>query len=174
MTQSQHDSHEALAAAREETRHAFESRALIYAHFYDVLEEEYGPVRATELMKRAIYRRGLEIAEKYRACVAAGDLEAIGQLFVEDSACGGELFAPRIEDLDPAEGRIVLRMDACPLKDAWLGAGLSPERVDHLCEIAAAVDRGTFEGAGCRIQFLDRQPRLGGSGRCLLEITLSE
>jgi len=174
MTHHQRDLEAELAAAREETRQAFESRALVYAHLYDVLEEELGAERATDLMKRAIYRRGLETAAKYRAASLAGDLEEIGRLFMEGSACDGALFMPCVDERAPEEGRIVLRMDTCPLKDAWIRSGRTPEQVDALCEIAAAVDLGTFEGAELGIRFLDRQPCAEGSGRCLLEITMLE
>lgn len=98
MTHHQRDLEAELAHAQEETRQAFESRALIYGHLYDVLEEEFGPERAADLMKRAIYRRGLEIAAKYRAASLAGDLEEVGRLFVEESACDGTLFTPCVEE----------------------------------------------------------------------------
>ena len=163
-----------LAAARAETRAAFVNRALVLAHIYEVMEEELGAERATEVMKRAIYRRGLEIADKYRAAVAARDLPEVGRLFVEGSASGGTIFTPSIEEYASEEGRLVLRMDTCALKDAWIEAGYPPERVDVLCEIAAAVDYGTFEGAGLTLRFLDRQACSGGSGRCLLELTLPD
>jgi len=88
------------------------------------------------------------------------------------------LVAPRrIEVLDypmPTElepGAVLLRMTACPLVDAWQGLGLSSEETDLLCEIAAAVDYGTFEGAGLDLEFLDRKGT-EGSSRCLLRLSL--
>jgi hypothetical protein len=172
MTNREDEFEATLAAAREETRAAFANRALAYSHLFDVLEEELGTERATDLMKRAIYRRGLEVAAKYRPAASAGDLAEVGRLFVETSPSGGRLFSPSVEEYAPDEGRIVLRMDTCALKDAWIAAGYPSERVDLLCEIAAAVDYGTFEGAGLDICFLDRQPAPGGCGRCLLKVTL--
>jgi hypothetical protein len=55
--------------------------------------------------------------------------------------------------------------------DAWRAAGLDVDEIEHLCQIAAAVDEGTFEGAGLELEFLDRigQP---GSERCLLHLRL--
>ncbi len=162
----------ALVESRAETRAAFENRALIYAHLLDEIEAELGLERAVNTMKRAIYRRGAEIGERYRAAVEAGDLAELGRKFVESSPCGGALFAPGVEDLpsgveESVSERILLRMTACPLVEAWREAGCSPERVDLLCEIAAAVDYGTFEGAGLELEFLDRQA-CPGSERCLL------
>lgn len=161
---------ERLRQSRAETRAAFENRALVYAHTFDVLAEELGSERATELMKRAIYRRGVEVGAKYRAPARAGDLGEVGRLFVSGSPCEGALFEPAVEH-EAIDGRIVLRMTSCPLADAWRKAGYPDERVDLLCEIAAAVDEGTFEGAGLELTFLDRQA-CPGSDRCLLEVRL--
>lgn len=172
MTEREQELQQALAESRAETRAAFENRALMYAYVFDELEGEIGTDRAAEVMKRAIYRRGLEVGRKYRAAADAGDLTEVGRMFVEGSPSEGSLFEPAIDE--PAEnGRTVLRMTACPLADAWRAAGYAPERVDLLCEIAAAVDEGTFEAAGLDLRFLDRQC-CGSGDRCLLELRLRE
>jgi hypothetical protein len=160
-----------LEQSRAETRASFENRALMYAYIYDELSDELGAERATDLMARAIHRRGLEVSRKYRAAAHSGDLEAVGRIFCEGSPCDGELFEPGVEE--SGEDRIVLRMTACPLVDTWRAAGLDADEIDRLCGIAAAVDEGTFEGAGLELTFLDR---LGapGSERCLLELRLPE
>ncbi len=158
-----------LERARKETRAAFEQRALMYLYIYEELSDELGPDRAAELMKRAIHRRGLETGRKYRPAAAAGDLEQVGAIFCEGSPCDGELFEPGVEE--EGDDRIVLRMTACPLVDAWRGAGLRPEEVDVMCDIAAAVDEGTFEAAGLELTFLDRIGR-PDSDRCLLELRI--
>lgn len=157
-----------LEQARDETRAAFANRALIYATMYEELSDELGPDRAAEVMKRAIYRRGEAVGRKYRAAASTGDLEEVGRIFCDGSPCGGELFEPGVEDL--GEDRTVLRMEACPLVDAWRAEGLDPDDVDALCAIAAAVDQGTFETAGLELTFLERLGQPGGR-RCLLEIT---
>jgi hypothetical protein len=165
-----------LARSRAETRAAFENRALMYAYIYDELAEEFGAEAAAAAMKRAIHRRGLEAGAKYREAASAGDLEAVGHIFCEGSPCQGALFEPGVEEAPgPAGGagadRIVLRMTSCPLVDAWEAAGYFPAQVDVLCEIAAAVDEGTFEGAGLELTFLERAGQPGVS-RCLLELRL--
>jgi hypothetical protein len=141
----------------------------VYAALLDELEAELGRERAVELMKRGMYRRGLAVGEGYRAAVLAGDLDAVAQRFIDTSACEGTLFEPDVAE-GPDEGRLVLSMSACPLVDAWRKAGIAPERVDLLCEVASAIDYGTFEGAGLNLRFLDRQA-CPGSSRCLLELT---
>jgi len=159
----------ALEKSRAETRSAFENRALMYAYIYEDLAEEFGRDRAVELMKRSIYRRGLEVGRKYAAAAEAGNLAEVGRIFVDGSPCGGAFFEPGIEELE--DGRLVLRMCACPLVDAWRAAGIDAEEIDTLCEIAAAVDEGTFEGAGLDLTFLDRLGK-PGSSRCLLELVV--
>jgi predicted ArsR family transcriptional regulator len=161
---------EALEQSRRETRAAFENRALMYAYLYDELAAEIGDEQATDLMKRAIRRRGVEIGAKYRPAVSRGDLAEVARIFVEGSPAEGSLFEPGVEE-PPDEGRLVLKMTACPLVDAWRAAGYDDAYIDHLCEIAAEVDHGTFEGAGLGLAFLERQPAPGGC-RCLLELTL--
>ena len=61
-----------------------------------------------------------------------------------------------------------MRMTSCPLIDAWKAADLPAEEIDTLCGIAAAVDEGTFDGAGLDLNFLSR---LGaGDAKCLLDL----
>lgn len=165
------DFDESVEAAHAETRSSYENRGLMYAYLYEEFADELGEERAAELMKRAIHRRGLEIGRKYRPAVAAGDLAEVGRIFCETSACGGELFEPAVEEED--EDRIVLKMTACPLIDAWHEAGLGADEIDRMCEIASAVDEGTFEAAGLELTFLDRRGRPGAHA-CLLELRLRD
>lgn len=158
-----------LEQSHAETRAAFENRGIMYAYIFDELESELGTERAVEIMKRAIHRRGLEIGQRYRAAAEAGDLAEVARLFVEGSPANGALFTPSVAEL--ADDHVVLSMTSCPLVDAWRGAGYSDERVDLLCEIAAAVDEGTFAGAGLDLTFVDRQP-CPGSEACLLRLTV--
>jgi hypothetical protein len=158
-----------LAQARAETRSAFANRAIMYAYIYEELVTEIGRESAIALMKRAIYRRGLEVGKQYRPAVEAADLIEVGNIFCEGSPCQGGLFEPGIET--SSKGHIVLRMTACPLVDAWREMGLPAEEIDTLCEIAAAVDEGTFDGAGLDLTFLSRIGT-AGTERCLLDLTM--
>jgi len=168
---AENDLNAALTKSRDETRGAFANRALMYLHLFEVLREELGEDRAVDVMKRAIYRRGLEVGEKYRPAGEAGDLDEVGRIFCEGSPCEGALFEPGVEGRE--EDVIVLRMTACPLVETWRGAGASPSEIDTLCAIAAAVDEGTFAGAGLDLVFLDRLGR-PGAHRCLLELRVAE
>ena len=158
-----------LARSRAETRAAFENRAYMYAYIYEELVTALGKDAAVALMKRAIYRRGLEVGRKYRAAAEKADLIEVGRIFCDGSPCAGGMFEPGIEET--SEGRIVLRMTACPLVEAWQRIGLPADEIDTLCEIAAAVDEGTFEGAGLDLTFLSR---IGAEGtdKCLLDLSM--
>jgi hypothetical protein len=158
-----------LAQSRAETRASFENRAYMYAYIYEELAGAMGKDEAIALMKRAIYRRGLEVGRKYRPAVEAADLIEVGSIFCDGSPCKGAMFEPGIES--SSKGHIVLRMTACPLVDAWRGMGLPDEEVDTLCDIAAAVDEGTFAGAGLDLTFLSRIG-LAGTDKCLLDLQL--
>ena len=161
-----------LEASRAETRAAFVNRALMYAAVLDELESEIGTERAIEVMKRAIYKRGLQIGAAYRGAAEARDLGEVARIFVEGSPAEGTLFEPAVAT-GPTDGSVVLRMTSCPLAQAWREAGYAPERVDLLCEVASAVDLGTFEGAGLDLEFLDRQA-CPDSEECLLKLTLRD
>jgi predicted ArsR family transcriptional regulator len=165
------DCRDLLEESRAETRAAFENRAIVYFHMYNELKNELGAEQAAEVMSRAIRRRGTQIAEAYREAAEAGDLEEVGRIFCETSAAQGELFRPDVKEL--SEDRIVLSMEACPLCDAWESLGLAEDEVDTLCEIAAAVDAGTFEGAGLEFAFLERRGHPSFS-RCLIELRTPE
>jgi hypothetical protein len=155
-----------LAKSRAETRASFENRAYMYAYIYEELEQSIGREAAVELMKRAIYRRGLEVGRKYAKAAEHADVVEVGRIFCDGSPCEGGMFEPGVEETE--DGRIVLRMTACPLVEAWRALGLPAEEIDTLCEIAAAVDEGTFEGAGLDLHFLSR---LGaGDEKCLLDL----
>ncbi len=166
-TRERADCRDLLEESRAETRAAFENRAVVYFHMYNELKQEFGRDEAIAVMKRAIRRRGVQISEAYREAAEAGDLEAVGRIFCETSASQGELFRPDVKEL--SEDHLVLSMEACPLCDAWESLGLAQDEVDLLCEIAAAVDEGTFEGAGLELTFLERRGH-PGSTRCLLEL----
>ena len=165
------DTADALELARQETRAAFENRALVYYYVFQELADEIGPERAGEVMSRAIRRRGAETGTKYRAAAAALDLAEVARLFCETSPCQGALFSPGVED--SSGDQVVVRMSSCPLVDAWRSVGLSDDEIERMCDIASAVDEGTFSAAGLELTFLDKLGR-PGSTRCLLQLRLPD
>ena len=139
---------------------------MIYYLIFDELREELGPDRAEELLSRAIYRRGeLQGREKYSP-FAPNDLAGLETAFLAGIADDGRMFQPEILR-SGAEG-LDIKFHACPLKEAWLEAGLSEAKVAKLCHIAGVVDNGTFEAAG--FAFSAETWRPGDEGCCFLHV----
>jgi hypothetical protein len=141
------------------------NRAHIYHLLFDQLRSELGAERAAELMGRAIYQRGAQIGARY-ASFAPRDLEGLKKAFLASVSDDGAMFGPEVVRCD-AEG-LDIKLHRCPLKQAWLDAGLAQEEVATLCRIAAQVDRGLFEAAGFRFDADTYQP--GAEGCCFLHV----
>jgi hypothetical protein len=124
---------------------SFKNRAMMYYHLFDEMRKEMGEEKAAVIMKRAIYQRGLEIG-KQLAPYGPGDLEGVKKAFLALDPDEGRMFSAEVLRSD-AEG-VDLKFHRCPLREAWQEAGLSDEETAKICEIAARVDNGTFEGAG--------------------------
>lgn len=144
---------------------SFKSRALVYLEVYRVLDEEFGAQRATELLKKAIYRRGCQIGKQFERFGPA-DLKGLKTAFLDTIPDGGKVFDPEVLACD--DSRLELQLRRCPLKEAWQEAGLPEDEVARMCEIAGIVDNGTFEAAGFALKSETWQP--GRSGCCHLTI----
>jgi hypothetical protein len=145
---------------------SFKNRAMIYSLIFDQLRTELGAARAEEILSRAIYRRGQQQGRERYARFAPADLAGLKTAFLAGVADGGRMFQPEVLRSDARE--LDIKFHACPLRDAWLAAGLGPEDVATLCRIASRVDYGTFEGAGFRFSADTWRP--GGDGCCCLHI----
>ena len=142
------------------------NRALFYKAIYDEMRAELGDTRATDMLRRAIYKRGLEIGRPF-ARFAPGDLEGLKKAFLDFVPGGDAVFAPKVERCD--KDVLQIRLGRCPLRDAWRAMELSAGEVEHLCHIAGAVDEGTFAAAGFVVKnttWKDGQP-----GCCHLTVT---
>jgi hypothetical protein len=76
------------------------------------------------------------------------------------------MFAPEIVRCDA--GGLDIKLHSCPLKQAWLDAGIADEDVATLCRIAGRVDNGMFDAAGFRFHADTYQP--GAEGCCFLHV----
>ncbi len=150
---------------RQQLYDSFANRAHIYHLLYQQLRAELGAQRAAELMERAICQRGAQNAARYSA-FAPADLAGLKDAFLGHIPDDGAMFAPEVVRCD-AEG-LDIKFHRCPLKQAWLEAGLSEADTANLCHIAAQVDKGLFETAGFRFEADTFQP--GGEGCCFLHI----
>ncbi|GBD42566.1 hypothetical protein HRbin40_00020 [bacterium HR40] len=154
-----------IARLRAELEAAHRNRAMIYAHVFDVLAERFGEALAEDLLKEAIYRRGREIGTRFRP-FAPANLEGLCRAFLESIPDQGRLFDPVVERCEASGLDVTMRR--CPLKEAWLEAGLPPARIETLCRIAGRIDDGTFEAAGFRFSAETWKP--GQIGCCHLHI----
>jgi hypothetical protein len=146
------------------------NRALMYYHIYRELSLEVGPDKAQAILKRAIYKRGLETG-KMLAEYGPDDLAGLKEAFLEKVVPhDGSMFAPEIISCDDKE--LNIKFHRCPLKEAYLESGLSEEETAIMLDIAAQVDYGTFEGAGFRFHADTWRP--GRSGCCHLHVTPGE
>ena len=150
---------------REQLYGAYKNRGMMYYHIFQELRQEVGEEKAAEIIKRGIYRRGLKIGKKYEK-FGPTDLEGLKDAFLAGSADQGKMFQPVVLRCD--QNGLDIQMRSCPLREAYQEAGLREEEIAKMCDIAAAVDYGTFEGAG--FQFSAETWKPGQEGCCLLKI----
>jgi hypothetical protein len=143
---------------------ANKNRALVYSEFYHAIERRYGQHAAVALCKEAIRNWGRGQAEGLEIHAPddfAGLLDSF--VFAPD---GGAMFRPRVDRCD-AEG-LDVQFEACPLKSAWLEAGMTQSKVALFCEMASEADYGTLEAAGFSVTIETWKPN--GQGCCRLRI----
>ncbi len=154
---------------RENLVNAIKARAQFYYAFYKEFSAEIGPGKTREIMKRAVYRRGLEIGKRFQA-FAPSDMDGLKDAFLGFIPDPEITFNPRVESCSAAG--IDIELTTCPLKDAWRQAGATDEEVVIMTDIAGAVDKGTFEGAGFSFEPDTWKP--GRRGCCRLHIRPGE
>ena len=142
------------------------NRALIYYEIYLQLSAELGSEAAVRLMGKAVYERGKDKGKQLGEKIGEPDLARLARAFVEGKN-GMDAFEHQVVEV--SDTRAVLRLNRCPLVEAWNEAGLSPEEKTTMCDIASQVDFGKFEGAGYRLQFTCRIA--GGAETCDMELT---
>jgi hypothetical protein len=146
---------------------AFRNRAELYRLFLDELTAELGAEKAEALMIRAIEKRGREVAAAAFAGFGPNDAPAIGEAFLAVSPDGGRMYPA---DIDRGPNHIAFKVKRCPLKDAWVEAGVGDKKLATLCRIAGAFDRGLFEATGVRFANVTWTPGQG-SGCCHIALT---
>jgi hypothetical protein len=150
---------------REQLRASFKNRAVLYYLIFDELRKDFGAERAEQLLKRAIYRRGQQLGQRY-AEYGPQDFDGLKGAFLSRVPDEGRLFAPSVQRCD--HDGLDVNLEACPLKEAWEELGLSETDRVTMCRIAGEIDKGTFEAAGFRFDPDTWQP--GRSGCCHLHI----
>lgn len=146
---------------------AFRNRADLYRLLLAELTDLHGPAQAEAILVRVITRRGQEVAAAAFAGFGPNDARAIGEAFLAASPDEGRLYPT---DVDRCDDRIAFRVRRCPLKDAWVEAGVDDATLATLCRIAGAFDRGLFEATGVRFDNVTWTPG-HGSGCCHITLT---
>lgn len=146
-------------------RRSFAMRAAAYAHFYDVLAEEFGPERALDIGMKATRRMGDAMGKAF-AQHGPSDLIGLKDDFLDGIIAGEELFAPEVVGATQQELRIDFHR--CPLKESWQAMGRSDSDIERLCRMAGAIDRGLFESAG--FAFAGETWKPGDTGCCRLRV----
>lgn len=154
---------------RSELEAAFRNRADLYRLTLEELEAEVGVERAEEILNRIVERRGGEVAAVAFRDFGPGDAVPIGEAFLAVSPDGGRMYPA---DVSRETDAIAFKVRRCPLKDAWVEAGLSSERIAQLCRIAGGFDRGLFEATGIRFENRTWQPG-DGPGCCWIRLSAS-
>lgn len=143
------------------------NRARIYVLIYRELSAEIGKEKAAAILKRALYARGKEKGLQLARKIGKPDLHALASAFMEGKA---EMDAFGHEIVEEHAAYVRLRLNHCPLMDAWEEAGLTAEEKTVLCDIAYQVDFGKFEAAGYALSFDCRAA--DGASCCDLRVTL--
>jgi len=155
---------------KEQLRSQIKNRGIMYYYFFDEMRKVIGEEEATVIMKRAIYRRGLDVG-KPLAKYGPDDLEGLRDAFLSQIVPGEDsMFDPEVLRCD--EDTLEIKLRKCPLKEAYSEAGLSDDDKSRMLNIASQVDYGTFEAAG--FQFAAESWRPGKSGCCHLQIRRGE
>ncbi len=146
---------------------AFRNRADLYRLFLDELTVEIGTEAAEAVMIRTIEKRGQELAAMAFADFGPNEARAIGEAFLSVSPDEGRMYPT---DVERSETGIAFKVRRCPLKDAWVEAGVDEAKLATLCRIAGAFDRGLFEATGVRFDNVTWTPG-HGTGCCHIRLT---
>jgi hypothetical protein len=150
-----------LTALRDEIK----NRARIYYHIYRRLSAEIGEEKAIAVLKRALYDRGSEKGRQLAEKIGSPDLRQVAAAFVEGKQ-GIDVFGHEVVEVD--DNHALLRLNQCPLVEAWKDLGLSPEGIKTMCDFAYQVDFGKFETAGYNLKFNRRIAE--GNSSCDLKV----
>lgn len=139
---------------------SFRNRADLYRLLLAELTTSLGAQDAEALLVRAIEQRGREVAIAFRD-FDPNQAREIGEAFLAVSPNGGRMYPTEVHR---REDGISFRVLRCPLKDSWRDAGVGDAKLQTLCRIAGAFDRGLFEATG--VCFANRTWQVGDGDHC--------
>ena len=151
---------------REKVRGLLKGRAMLYHVLHEELIGELGEARATDILECVIYGCGATAGTGLRT-FAPDDFAGLRDAFFAMVPDAENLFGLEVRRCD-GQG-LELFFLRCPQKEAWLEAGLTPERVAALCGMAGRFDNGVFEAAGFDVSTKTWKP--GTDGCCVLQVS---
>lgn len=140
------------------------ARAGVYVEFFRTLEKYFGRETAIQITKEAVYNWGRTLATGLEKHVPR-DFQGLCSSFAY-SPDGGAMFAPHV--FSCSDEGLDVKFENCPLKEAWVEAGMPDDEVSLFCEMAARADYGTLEAAGFAVDIETWLP--GKTGCCRLKI----
>lgn len=147
---------------------AFQGRGRLYWDLFVTLREAHGAAEAERLLSLAIERRGQAGGQALFAGLEGATPHEIAAHFLRvASPDWGRLF---VHDYEPQpDGAVTIRVHRCPLKDAWVADGRTPDEIALLCRIAGRADHGVFGAADCAFRAETWEP--GREGCCVLHLS---
>lgn len=139
-------------------------RARLYFEFFRAAEKRVGRDQTITILREAIRAWGAALGDGLR-CHAPDNFAGLVEDFA-GSPDGGKMFDP--DSRNEGDGRLRLHMRRCPLKNAWVEAGLADGEIALMCSIAAEADYGTMERAGFAVDIETWTP--GHDGCCVLHV----
>ena len=149
---------------------AFRNRADLYRLLLDELTAELGAEAAEAIMIRTIEQRGREVAARPSPASARTMRAPSARRSSPSARTAAACIRPTSS---AATTHIAFKVRRCPLKDAWVEAGVGDDKLATLCRIAGAFDRGLFEATGVRFDNVTWTPG-HGSGCCHIRLTNGE
>ena len=131
------------------------------------MRRELGAARAEAVLARAIERRGAEVGRALFGGLDDPTPEEVAGAFLAQSPADGRIFPHTARPTE--DGGIEIAVHRCPLKDAWVEAGLGDDDLATICRIAGRFDDGCFGAAG--IGFRAETWKPGHAGCCTLRLT---
>ncbi len=160
------DRSEVMAQLVEVNRTQAEHRATWMALLYDEMVKRGADADA--ITKKAIRETGHIHGEKYKGMLKdPKDCAEFADAFLSDVAR-----ATFDQDIEADYDNLKMVFHYCPLLSAWKKLGLSPERIEKLCDLAMEGDRGIMEVMG--LDFDLQKTLANGDNCCLLCLTKKE
>lgn len=153
-------------------RGAIWTRASWMGLFYDESCKAGFAKEMEEILRKAIYRFGLQQGRQMRQSLLTEDGMLDMTKFPDKLLPPTSFVTFEAEKVNVEDGRAEVTYHFCPLVKGWQDQGFDDERCALLCDIAMEGDRGTAEGMGADLELLETIG--GGCATCHMFYTARE